>query len=134
MPSDKHCCVPGCTENQGRKQVLHQFPNPIKERECFNKWVYVSMPTLYMPGPLTLPNYTFSERKPMNLIQSYDDNILKPSTSTDCQKLTPSCMKMSMLEDTLRKENIDPSVEANISHPNISTIGNVLSPCAIEKK
>ncbi|CAG5037081.1 unnamed protein product [Parnassius apollo] len=34
-------------------------------------------------GPLTLPNYTFSERKPMNLIQTYDDNILKPSTSTD---------------------------------------------------
>ncbi|CAG4940052.1 unnamed protein product [Parnassius apollo] len=40
MSSIKHCCVPVCTENQGRKQVLHRFPNPIKERECFNKWVY----------------------------------------------------------------------------------------------
>ncbi|CAG5059623.1 unnamed protein product [Parnassius apollo] len=59
-----------------------------------------------MKGSLTLSKNTFSERKPTNHIQIYDDNILNPSTSTDL------------------------SVEANISHPSISAIGNVLSPCA----
>ncbi|CAG5016029.1 unnamed protein product [Parnassius apollo] len=56
------------------------------------------MPTLYMPGPLTLPNYTFSERKPMNLIQTYDDNILKPATSTDKKIVMQNHERLFMTE------------------------------------
>ncbi|XP_069356167.1 zinc finger protein 684-like isoform X3 [Maniola hyperantus] len=103
-----------------------------------NKISNIAVPTLNMPGPLTLPKYTFSERKPMKLFQTNDDNIMvEPSTSTgstamqeivssndrplpllqtspkvptaitDCQNLSSTCMKMSMHENTLQKENID---------------------------
>uniref|UniRef100_A0A2A4JY71 THAP-type domain-containing protein n=2 Tax=Heliothis virescens TaxID=7102 RepID=A0A2A4JY71_HELVI len=40
MPSDKHCCVPGCKTGAEMHAVLHKFPNPEKDRERFNSWLY----------------------------------------------------------------------------------------------
>ncbi|CAH2101741.1 unnamed protein product [Euphydryas editha] len=38
--SNKVCCVPGCSNSAGSKDVLHKFPNPAKNNDRFNTWVY----------------------------------------------------------------------------------------------
>ncbi|CAB3231574.1 unnamed protein product [Arctia plantaginis] len=34
------CCVPGCPNSSGSEEILHKFPNPERERELFNTWLY----------------------------------------------------------------------------------------------
>ncbi|KAL4721586.1 hypothetical protein ACJJTC_018547 [Scirpophaga incertulas] len=40
MTSNKTCCVPGCVTSSEVKEVLHRFPNPLKDKERFNTWLY----------------------------------------------------------------------------------------------
>ncbi|CAB3254707.1 unnamed protein product [Arctia plantaginis] len=39
--SVKRCCVPKCTDNEGRSKVLHLYPNPENEVERFRRWVSI---------------------------------------------------------------------------------------------
>ncbi|XP_028158181.1 uncharacterized protein LOC114351220 isoform X1 [Ostrinia furnacalis] len=39
--SRKKCCVPGCSfDSESSHRTLHLFPNPAKDRDRFNQWVF----------------------------------------------------------------------------------------------
>ncbi|XP_045510054.1 uncharacterized protein LOC123705355 [Colias croceus] len=38
--SNRKCCVPGCANSLDAAANLHKFPNPNKDRQLFNTWVF----------------------------------------------------------------------------------------------
>ncbi|XP_063898859.1 uncharacterized protein LOC135119108 [Helicoverpa armigera] len=124
--SNRKCCVPGCTNGLDTTGYLHKFPNPDKDRQLFNTWVFhIGGDILQLEN-----NHIFKYRRVCNdhFEPKYwcrNNRLAKGAVPT---KNMPglSCSKFSIEKRALRPLQISgPSTSKEPAHLHIHSQGSI---------
>ncbi|CAH2062396.1 unnamed protein product, partial [Iphiclides podalirius] len=82
----------------------------FEEKYCCrnNRLSKIAVPTLHLPGPISLPQFTFGERRPLGQIENYSSPIKTLAATSTFAASSSSVLSTCPSAYKIMKENIDP--------------------------